>query len=225
MADRNDFPDEYVEADRECRSAARGLGFVMVIALAFVASCCVARAAMAEEPRCTKDALKSAFAELWPAPKPWDEVPPWQTITPSCDCGCCDGGNYLTLEAHPWGYSTRDTCTDSAAYHECKAKAARERDAAAEAAEKARAEREARLNALARACELPGFEPPTEPKAEEWVKFELLDGNAEDSITWDIGGYRTCLPLNEGQQCCLEVDDAGALKCASGDDGSDAVTP
>ena len=30
---KHPFPDEWTEADRECRSAARGLGFVMVIAL------------------------------------------------------------------------------------------------------------------------------------------------------------------------------------------------
>lgn len=33
------YPDEWTaEADRECRSAARGLGFVMLIALGYVAA-------------------------------------------------------------------------------------------------------------------------------------------------------------------------------------------
>ena len=35
---KHPFPDEWTEADRECRSAARGLGFVMVIALGYAAA-------------------------------------------------------------------------------------------------------------------------------------------------------------------------------------------
>lgn len=47
MADRNDFPDEYVERDREALGAARGLSFVMLTALAFVLACVAYRQVIA----------------------------------------------------------------------------------------------------------------------------------------------------------------------------------